>query len=76
MEKYFIGGKDMCRKKYHLMVLENDEYVDSYTRIAANHNLQCLYKIGVYGKERQHELYIVGKSSDYRKFLKELEQKK
>lgn len=66
----------MYRRKYQLMVLENDEHVDSYTRIAANHNLQCLYKIGVYGRERQHELYIVGKTSDYKKFLKELEQKK
>lgn len=63
-------------RNYHLMILENDSCVDLYTKIAANHGLQCLYKIGVYGEERQHELYIVGNLFHYRKFQKALKTEK
>ena len=61
----------MC-KKYFVMILKNDKKVDSLIRIAANHRLFGYYKIGVYGNERQHELYLVGKKKDYKEFTKEL----
>ena len=61
----------MCRK-YFVMVLENDRQVDLLMKVAANHRLHCLYKIGVYGRERQHELYLVGKKKDYKEFKKEI----
>lgn len=63
-------------KKYHLIVLENGENVDFMTKIAANHQLKCLYKIGIYGKEQQHELYVIGKFWNYWGFKKELEPTK
>ena len=56
--------------------MEDEKKVDSYMRIAANHHLHCLYKIGVYGNETQHELYVVGSFINYHKFLKELKQPK
>lgn len=61
----------MC-KNYFVMVLENDSQVDLFMKLAANHRLHCLYKIGVYGKERQHELYLVGKKKDYKEFKNEV----
>ncbi|MDD3204211.1 MAG: hypothetical protein PHS74_00530 [Lachnospiraceae bacterium] len=60
----------------HLMILKDDSEVDSITKLAANHQLQCLYKIGVYGKEKQHELYIIGHFWNYSKFMKELSPKR
>lgn len=63
-------------KPYHLMILDDGEMVDSITKIAANHGLQCLYKIGVYGKERQHELYIIGNLLNYWRFLRKLNREK
>lgn len=60
------------RKNYKMMILEDETKVDFLTKIAANYGLNCLYKIGVYGKERQHELYIVGNSRAYKKFQKEI----
>lgn len=63
-------------QKYRMIVLEDESEVDSLTKIAANHHLQCLYKIGVYGKEQQHELYLIGNSWKYQKFLKEARPKR
>lgn len=63
-------------RKHYMMILSDDEKVDIITKIAANHKLQCLYKIGVYGKERQHELYLIGKPWNYHEFMKELEPNK
>jgi hypothetical protein len=42
-------------------------------RVATNHRLYVTYKIGVYGGERQHELFIIGKPWHYRKFKKAME---
>lgn len=42
--------------------------MDSMIRMAANYNLQGLYKIGVYGSERQDELFIIGDIWNYYRF--------
>lgn len=63
------------KKNYHVLILESETEVDLTVKIAANHRLQCLYKIGVYGKERQHELYVIGGTLNYYRFLKELKSK-
>ena len=47
-------------KHYSMIILPDETKVDSLMRLAANHNVHCLYKIGVYGHEQQHELYIQG----------------
>lgn len=65
-------------KKYYQVVISDEKHVDEYIKLAANNNLCALYKIGVYGKERQHELHISGKKMAYLKFMrdvKELEKK-
>lgn len=62
-------------RKYHMIVLNDENEVDPLTKLAANHRLQCLYKIGVYGKERQHELYVVGSFWEYQKFLRKARPK-
>ena len=59
-------------KRWHLVVLESEDKVDSVVKMAAKHQLLCLHKIGVYGKERQHELYVVGKYIDWLNFKHEL----
>ena len=61
----------MFRKRYMKVITSGEENIDSLMRLAANHNLSCLYKIGVYGKERQHELYVDGYPWDYHAFIKE-----
>ena len=48
----------MLFKNYHVIILNDPSLVDSLTRKAANHNLHCLYKIGVYGCEQQHEYML------------------
>lgn len=58
-------------KKYYQIVVENEANVDKYIKLAANYNLQCLYKIGIYGKEKQHELHVFGRRLNYIKFLNE-----
>lgn len=62
-------------RNYHMLVLKDPSEVDSLTKLAANHRLQCLYKIGVYGNEQQHELYVIGNFWRYQKFLKETRPK-
>ena len=64
----------MLFKNYHVIILNDPSVVDSLTRKAANHNLHCLYKSGVYGCEQQHELYVIGKTKDYRVFKKEISE--
>ena len=59
-----------------MLILDDDSKVDVYMKLAANHELYCTYKIGVYGKERQHELFVTGYPWDYRKFLKEIDPSK
>lgn len=59
-------------KNVHGMILSNDEKVDQLISIAAKYDLLCIYKIGVYGKFKQHELELIGPSRRYRKFIKEV----
>lgn len=59
-------------RNFHIMVLEENENVDTLIRLAANYNLHCMYKIGIYGSEQQRELFIFGKQWHFRKFCKEL----
>ncbi len=63
-------------KNYYKLIVENPEKVDYLIRIASNHGLYGLYKIGVYGAQRQHEVYITGSPWRYRRFLKEIFPKK
>lgn len=51
-------------------ITENE--IDSVTMLAANHGLLCMHKIGIYGEERQHELYVIGSFWKYRSFKKAL----
>lgn len=59
--------------KFYVIVAETEEDVSRMIRIATNHRLYVTYKIGVYGSERQHELCIIGKPWNYRKFKRALE---
>ncbi|MBO5887447.1 MAG: hypothetical protein J6Q60_05450 [Bacteroidaceae bacterium] len=54
--------------KLYVVVAETEEDVYRMVRIATNHRLYVTYKIGVYGNERQHELFIIGKPWHYHKF--------
>jgi hypothetical protein len=68
-ENNFRGGITMFTKT-QLLILKHEEDVDRVTRLAANFNVQTMYKIGVYGQERQHEIYLIGKPWNIRKFAK------
>ena len=59
-------------KKQYCVVANSEVEIYRMMRIAANHNLHSAYKIGVYGSERQHELFVTGKVRDYHKFLNEI----
>lgn len=61
----------MC-KKYWIIVIENDDDVDKAMRIASNCGLYAQYKIGVYGKEKQNEIFLVGSWFNYMKAKKEI----
>lgn len=61
----------MLEKNYCVTANSEDE-VYRLMRLAANYHLYGMYKIGVYGKEHQHELFIVGKPWNYRKFMKQV----
>lgn len=59
-------------KKTYMLILDTEKNVDLVMKIAANNDLCALYKIGVYGKERQHEMHITGSILNYYKFKREL----
>lgn len=46
--------------KYYMIALEDSSEVDSAIRDAVSYNVQVLYKIGIYGQEKQHELFLSG----------------
>lgn len=80
---YFMETKNQIFKEdtsmfkmIHLMILEDEREVDTLVKLAANHHLQALYKVGVYGTVRQHELYVIGWFWNYYRFTKELAPKK
>lgn len=58
-------------KKTYRVVANSEKEVYHLMRIAANHNLYGMYKIGVYGCERQHELFVTGSPRNYHKFVNE-----
>ena len=47
--------------KLYVVVADTEEDVYRMVKIATNNHLYVTYKIGVYGNERQHELFIIGK---------------
>ena len=57
--------------KYYLVVLDGPDTVDSAIKKSADYNVQALYKIGVYGKELQHELFISGKWFNCHRFMRD-----
>lgn len=59
-------------KNVNVIFLKDDSLVDVICSIAAKYDLVCTYKIGVYGKFRQHELEIIGPERRYKKFIKEV----
>ena len=59
-------------KNTNVIILKDDKDVDLYCSIAAKYDLLCLHKIGVYGKFEQHELQIIGKRRNYKKFISEI----
>lgn len=52
-----------------LFIPKNEGDVDRLIRLAANNNVHAVYKIGVYGKERQNELYLTGRPWDVYEFM-------
>lgn len=62
--------------KLYVIVADSEEDVYRMVRIATNNHLCVMYKIGVYGTERQHELFIMGKPWRYRKFKRDIKNYK
>ena len=63
----------MFKKIYEeFMILESEERVDEMMKLAYNYQLSCVYKIGVYGKVRQHEIFLRGTKRDIRRFIKDV----
>ena len=62
-------------KLIHQINVTGPEVVDMYAKAAANHQLQCLYKIGIYGKIQQHEIFIIGTPWNYWGFISEIHGK-
>lgn len=61
-------------KKTYCVVASSEKEVYRLMRIAANHHLYATYKIGVYGSERQHELFVTGSPWNYHKFMNEVNE--
>lgn len=63
-------------KNHYCVVANSEDEVYRLMRLAASYHLYGTYKIGVYGKERQHELFITGSPINYRKFMKQVNSSK
>ena len=63
-------------KNINSIILCSDKNVDQISSIAAKYDLVCLYKIGVYGNFKQHELEIIGPNRRYKKFIKDVKEMK
>lgn len=59
------------RKNWDMVIVPDDTQVDELQKIAANCGCAILYKIGVYGSVRQHELYVTGRWADRKRFMRE-----
>lgn len=62
--------------RWHLIILDSNKEVDRLMLLAANHHLIAMYKIGVYGKELQNELYVKGSIWNYFIFRQAMKPKK
>lgn len=60
--------------KWEMVILQDEKKVDALMKMAANKHLSCLYKIGVYGTEIQHELFIKGSWLNRWSFKKEVKE--
>ena len=63
-------------KNHYCVVANSEDEVYRLMRLAASYHLYGMYKIGVYGRERQHELFITGGPIKYRKFMKQVNSSK
>lgn len=54
--------------KLYVVIGSSEADIYRLMRIATNHHLHATYKIGVYGGERQHELFVTGAPWNYYKF--------
>ena len=61
-------------KKIYCMALDSAEDVEPTVKIAVNNGLQCMYKIGVYGDVKQHEVLVYGTWWNYMRFKNELDK--
>ena len=61
-------------KKIYCMALDSAEDVEPTVKIAVNNGLQCMYKIGVYGDVKQHEVLVYGTWWNYMRFKHELDK--
>ena len=59
-------------KNSYCIIIDDGAKADMIMKLAANHNLHANYKIGVYGNERQHEIFVYGRWWDYYKLKNEL----
>lgn len=58
--------------KIYMVIVEDDKKVDKMLKIAANNHLYAAYKIGVYGAEKQHEIWIKGRPWNYHQFKEDI----
>lgn len=57
-------------EKLYVIVGANEADIYRMMKIATFHSLRTTYKIGVYGADRQHELFIITTPWRYHKFMK------
>ena len=60
----------MFGTKTYIVIVETEEEAYRLMKTAIRHKLYAAYKIGVYGSERQHELFVTGKTLNYYKFMR------
>ena len=56
--------------KLYVIVGTSEEDIYRMMKIATHHSLNLTYKIGVYGNDRQHELFVRTTPWKYYKFMK------
>lgn len=60
----------MFGTKTYIVIVENEAEAYRLMKTAISHKLHATYKIGVYGSERQHELFVIGTFLNYCKFMR------
>ena len=61
----------MFGSKTYIVIVENEAEAYQLMEAAISHKLYATYKIGIYGNERQHELFVTGRPLNYYKFMRE-----